>query len=151
MAVTDNIVGRALGLRRPLRPPKAVRGCPTCIVLLAGTIGPLFGAAAPFSIIRPAISDREGGAQFPPDAVHQPGETMFFSFQVDGFTPSSADRIHLSYKLDAYDPEGVRIMAPVSAEIEESLAPEDKNWKPVVRQEIVVPPLAGSGTYKISI
>ena len=75
---------------------------------------------------------------------------MFFSFQVDGFTPA-ADRIHLSYKLEAFDPQGVRIMAPVSAEIEEALAPEDKNWKPVVRQEIVVPPLAGSGTYKISI
>jgi len=42
-------------------------------------------------------------------------------------------------------------MEPVAAEIEETLAPEDKNWKPTVRQEIVIPPLAGSGTYKIAI
>ena len=65
--------------------------------------------------------------------------------------PSSVDRVHLSYKLDAFDPHGVRIMEPVAAEIEETLAPEDKNWKPSVRQEITIPPLADSGTYKIAI
>src|SRR5208283_6046679 len=49
------------------------------------------------------------------------------------------------------DPHGVRIVEPIAAEIEETLAAEDKNWKPPVRQEIVVPPLADSGTYKIAI
>ena len=76
---------------------------------------------------------------------------MFFSFQVDGFTASSVDRVHLNYKMDVLDPHGVHIVEPVAAEIEETLAPEDKNWKPTVRQEIVIPPLADSGTYKIVI
>jgi hypothetical protein len=53
--------------------------------------------------------------------------------------------------VEAFDPHGVRLAEPVSAEIEETLAPEDKNWRPSVHQEIVIPPLAGSGTYKISI
>jgi hypothetical protein len=119
-----------------------------CGVLLACS---LCAATAPLAVVRPIVSDRDGGAAVPGSFVHDPGETMFFSFQVDGFTPSSADRVHLTYKLDAFDPHGVRLMEPATAEIEETLAPEDKNWKPTVRQEIVIPPLADSGTYKIAI
>jgi hypothetical protein len=111
----------------------------------------LWGAAAPLAVVGTMVSDRDGGAALPGSFTHDPGETMFFSFQVDGFTPSSGSRVHLSYKLDAFDPHGVRIMEPVAAEIEETLAPEDKNWKPTVRQEIPIPPLADSGTYKIAI
>ena len=111
----------------------------------------LWGATAPLAVIRPTISDRDGGAAVPSSFVHNPGETMFFSFQVDGFAVSSGDRVHLSYKIDAFDARGVRIMEPAAAEIEETLAPEDKNWKPSVRQEIVIPPLADSGTYKIAL
>lgn len=118
------------------------------LVLLACS---LWGATVPLAVVRPTVSDREGGAAVPGSFVHDPGETMFFSFQVDGFTASSVERVHLSYKLDAFDPHGVRLMEPVAAEIEETLAPEDKNWKPAIRQEIVIPPLADSGTYKIAI
>ncbi len=111
----------------------------------------LWGAATPLAVVKPTVSDRDGGAAVPGSFVHDPGETMFFSFQVDGFTASSAERVHLTYKMDALDPHGVHLMEPVAAEIEETLAPEDKNWKPTVRQEIVIPPLASSGTYKIAI
>jgi hypothetical protein len=111
----------------------------------------LWGAAVPLAVVRPVVSDRDGGASVPGSFAHDPGETMFFSFQVDGFAASSVQRVHLKYKLDALDPEGVRLMETVSAEIEETLAPEDKNWKPTVRQEILIPPLALSGAYKIVI
>ena len=106
---------------------------------------------APLAIVNPTVSDRDGGAAVPGSYPHDPGETMFFSFQVDGYTASSGDRVHLTYKMDALDPNGVPLMDPVAAEIEETLAPEDKNWKPTVRHEIIIPPLAGSGTYKIAI
>jgi hypothetical protein len=33
--------------------------------------------------------------------------------------------------------------------VEAALAPQDKEWKPKVHPEIAIPPLAGSGTYKI--
>jgi hypothetical protein len=119
------------------------------VLLLACTL--CAAATAPLAIVRPTVSDRDGGAAVPSSFVHDPGETMFFSFQVEGFTPSSAQRVNLSYKLEAFDPHGVPIMQPVAAEIEETLAPEDKNWKPIVRQEIAIPPLADSGAYKIAI
>ncbi len=121
---------------------------PVLVLFLAAS---LYGATVPLAVVRPTVSDRDGGAAVPGSYVHDPGETMFFSFQVDGFTPSSGDRVHLTYKLDALDPKGVRLMEPVAAEIEETLAPEDKNWRPTVHHEIVIPPLAGSGTYKIAI
>jgi hypothetical protein len=97
------------------------------------------------------VSDRDGGASLPAGSSHNAGETMFFSFQVDGFTPSPVQRVNLSYKVDAYDPHGVRIVETIAADIEETLAPEDKGWKPSVHQEIVIPPLAESGTYKIAV
>src|ERR1039458_6306754 len=121
---------------------------PLLVLLLAGS---LLAATAPLAVVRPMVSDRDGGAAVPSSSVHAPGETMFFSFQVDGYAASSTDRVHLSYKIDAFDAHGVRLMEPAAAEIEETLAPEDKNWKPTVRQEILIPPLADSGTYKIAI
>ena len=111
----------------------------------------LWAATAPLAVVRATVSDRDGGAPVSGNSVHVPGETMFFSFQVEGYSASSGARVHLNYKIDAFDPHGVHIMPPVAAEIEESLAPEDKNWKPTVRQEIVIPPLADSGTYKIAV
>ena len=129
-------------------PSAAPRPQPLLLLLLANS---LLAATAPLAVVRPTVSDRDGGAAVPGSYVHDPGETMFFSFQVDGFTPSSGARVNLTYKLDAFDSHGVPIMPQVAAEIEETLAPEDKNWKPTVRQEIVIPPLADSGTYKIAI
>jgi hypothetical protein len=111
----------------------------------------LWGAGTPLAVVRATVSDRDGGAAVPGSFAHNPGETMFFSFQVDGFTASSGARVNLTYKLNAFDPNGLPLMPQVSAEIEETLAPEDKNWKPTVHQEIVIPPLADSGTYKIAI
>jgi hypothetical protein len=113
--------------------------------------GQMLAANVPLAVVDTVVSDRDGGAALPGSFVHDPGETMFFSFQVDGFTPSSAGRVHLTYKLDAFDPHGLHLMEPVASEIEETLAPEDKNWKPTLRQEIVIPPLADSGTYKIAV
>jgi len=119
--------------------------------LQAAAALPLWSAAKPLAIVNAVISDRDGGAPLPQDYAHDPGETMFLSFQVEGYAASPASKVHLNYKMDVLDPRGIRIIEPVAAEIEDALAPEDKNWKPVVRDEITIPPLAGSGTYKIAI
>jgi len=124
---------------------------PLRALLLAALACELWGATAPLAIVRTIISDRDGGAALPTGFAHDPGETLFFSFVVDGFSASSADKVHLTYKMDVFDPHALRIVETVTAEIEETLAPEDKNWKPNARQEIVIPPLADSGTYKIVV
>lgn len=124
---------------------------PLRLVFLMALLGASGRADKPLSIVNPVFQDSDGGSPLPAGFIHIPGETMFFTFQVDGFKASSAEKIRLNYKIDAVDPHGVRIVEPVESLIEETLAPEDKNWKPTVRQEIVIPPLADSGTYKISI
>jgi hypothetical protein len=102
-------------------------------------------------VVDAVISDTDGGAPLPPNFTYVPGQTLYFSFRVDGFQASTADKIHLSYKLDALDPKGVRLLEPVAAEVEDTLAPQDKDWKPLVRQEIGIPPLADSGMYKLVV
>ncbi|MFN7994565.1 MAG: hypothetical protein U0Q18_13245 [Bryobacteraceae bacterium] len=106
---------------------------------------------APLAIVNPIIAQSEGGERLASGFQHVPGEVIFFSFQVEGFKATSADKIRLSYKIQAADPQGVPIMEPIEVPMEETLAPEDKNWKPLVHHEIQIPPLADSGTYKIAV
>jgi hypothetical protein len=105
-------------------------------------------AAEPLAIVNAAIRQMEDGAPLPPGFTYAPGEILFFSFQVAGYQAAD-EKVHISYEINAVDPKGVRIMEPVKGVVDATLAPQDKEWKPKVHPEIPVPPLAGSGTYKI--
>jgi hypothetical protein len=107
-------------------------------------------AAEPLSVVNAAIRQMENGAPLPQGFTYTPGEILFFSFQVAGYEAAD-DKVHISYEIDAVDPKGVRIMEPIKGDIEATLAPQDKNWKPKVHPEIPLPPLAGSGTYKFVV
>jgi hypothetical protein len=126
----------------------AVRIAGLLLFLLAAGLG---RAAGPLTVVNAVIEEGEGGNPLPPGSTLVPGQTMFFSFQVAGYQASSAQKIHLTYKVEAVDAHGVPITEPIASEVDETLAPEDKNWKPLVRHEIAIPPLADSGTYKINI
>jgi hypothetical protein len=108
-------------------------------------------AAAPLEIVRPAISDSDGGAVLPASFDHVPGETLFYFCRVGGYTKTADEKIHLGYTVEASDPQGVPIMEPFHQEIVEEVTPQDKEWMPKIQTEIMVPPLAGSGTYKITV
>jgi hypothetical protein len=105
-------------------------------------------AAEPLAIVNAAIRQMEDGAPLPPGFTYAPGEILFFSFQVSGYQAAD-EKVHLSYEINAVDPKGVRIVEPIKGVVEAALAPQDKEWKPKVHPEIPLPPLAGSGTYKI--
>jgi len=109
------------------------------------------GAIVPLAIVNPIVSDSDGGGALPPGFTHIAGETMYFTFQVQGYRSSAADKVLMTYKVNAFDPHGVRIVDEIDDKIEGTLAPEDKNWKPMAHHEIPIPPLAGSGTYKIVV
>ena len=121
-----------------------------CLGLLFGFALAVF-PAGPLAVVSPAIEQNEGGSPLPPSFEHVPGEVLFFSFQVQGSQVSTDQKIKLHYKVDVFDPLGVRIMETVQAPIEAELAPQDKEWKPKVRHEIPTPPLGLSGTYKIAV
>ncbi len=107
-------------------------------------------AAGSLAVINPAIEQIEGGPALPANFQHVPGEIFHFSFQVDGYR-AAEDRIHLQWKLELLDPAGIPVVKPIERPLEAELAPQDKEWKPKVRQEIALPPLAPSGTYTIRV
>ena len=125
-----------------------MRLIPAVLVVFASLV---YAATAPLAIVKPSISDLEDGPAVPPSFTFVSGQFIFLSFQVAGYKVADEQKIHLSYKVDALDPKGVRLVEPFVGTVDTTLADEDKNWKPKVRCQILIPPLAPSGTYKISV
>jgi len=111
----------------------------------------LLNAAEPLQVLQPVISQSDGGTPVPAGFAHAPGEVLFFAFQVGGYTKNSEEKVKLNYTVKAVDPAGVPILEPFHNQIVAELTPQDKEWKPKVRMEIPIPPLAGSGTYQVTI
>jgi hypothetical protein len=109
-------------------------------------------SAAPpkqFKAFDVGIHQSEDGPLVEKGTTFVPGETLFFSCRLDGYQSSPARKVSIEYRFAAVDPAGVPVMEPVTAKIETELALEDKDWKPKIRQTVLVPPLAESGVYKI--
>ncbi len=110
-----------------------------------------YAATAPLTLIKPVISDMEDGPAVASSFTFVAGQFIYLSFHIGGFKASEEQKIHLSYKTDVFDPKGVRLIETMADKVDTQLAPEDKNWKPIARQQFLVPPIAPSGTYKITV
>lgn len=119
--------------------------------LLLGFAILICAATAPLAIFKPSISDMEDGPAVPPTFTFVAGQFLFLSFEIGGYKVSDEHKIHLSTNVQAFDPKGIPLMEPAASTIDDTLAEEDKNWKPKVRAQILLPPLAGSGNYKILV
>jgi len=108
-------------------------------------------APKPFKIIEAGIHQTEDGALSPAGTVFVPGEVIFFSCRLDGYEVSPEKKVSIRYEFSAVDPDGVPVVEPVSGKIDAELSPQDKEWKPKIRQTVLIPPLAGSGIYKVRI
>jgi len=108
-------------------------------------------AAPPLRVFDAGISQTEDGPFVPKGTTFVPGEVIFFSCRVDGYTLSPVKKVAIDYQLTATDPNGIPLIEPVAAAIDSELSPQDKDWKPKIRQTVLIPPLADSGIYKISI
>jgi hypothetical protein len=120
------------------------------LVIFAGAVL-LHAATAPLSILKPAISDIEDGPAVPATFVFVPGQFVFMSFEIGGYKVSPDQKVHISFKVDSLDPKGIPFLEPIVSVVDATLADEDKNWRPKVREQIPIPPLAGSGIYSIAI
>lgn len=105
----------------------------------------------PLAIVQPQFHQFEDGPSVPASSAYLSGETVFFSFQVAGFKPEGEDQVvQLSYNLSVRDADNVALVEPKSGKLRAELAPQDKDWKPKIRWDFVVPPWALSGTYRLS-
>ncbi|MGP8245726.1 MAG: hypothetical protein ACLQVN_14555 [Bryobacteraceae bacterium] len=108
-------------------------------------------AAAPLAIVQPAISIMEGGIPDAPGADHVPGETVYFSCRVVNYTKGPDDKVRLAYTVQAFDPAGVPLTEASHDNFQAEVAMQDKDWRPRIETEIVIPPLLPSGVYRITV
>ena len=120
-------------------------------LLLVALIPAVLGAAPALQIVKPIISQMEGGAPDPPGFTHVPGETLYFSCRVAGFQQTSEEKIHLSFSVQAFDPQGVALTELYKNEVVEEVSPKDKEWQPKIETELQIPPLVPTGAYKIIV
>lgn len=120
---------------------------------VSGLLIPLLAFFAPapsqLAIVRTTLHQFEGGPALPAGFRFTRGETVFFTFRIQGYKASEDARIHLRYRIDTLDPRGVRIAEPTAKEIQAELTPEDKDWMPAVHHSFQIPTLADPGTYRI--
>jgi hypothetical protein len=107
--------------------------------------------AAQLEIVRPLLSDTEGGAALPSGMAYSPGETMFFSCRIANYQKTPEEKIHLAYSVQAFDSKGAPLAELFKNDIMEEVGPQDKGWMPRIATEIPIPPLIASGTYHIAV
>ena len=118
-------------------------------------LGPLALPAAPaekkLAIVATAFAQIDDGPGAAHDDRFVPGETLFFRCQVEGYKKSDSNEIQLGYEVQAQDARGVLLLLPEKGLVKTTLSPEDKNWMPKIRYTVVVPPLAESGEYQVTV
>ncbi|HEY1340263.1 MAG TPA: hypothetical protein VGF59_22280 [Bryobacteraceae bacterium] len=119
--------------------------------LLLLALLPAAAGAAGLEIVKPIISQSDGGAPDPPGFDHAPGETLFFSCRIAGWSKTPEEKIHLAYSVQAFDPKGVALTELYKNELTDEVSPQDKEWLPKIATEVPIPPLVAGGEYKILV
>src|ERR1051325_7304318 len=116
-----------------------------------GAIACVMLAAPSLQIVKPVISQMEDGVPDPPGFEHVPGEILYFSCRIGGYSKTPEEKIHLAYSVQAFDAKGVALTELYKNELTDEVSPQDKEWTPRVATEVPIPPLIASGTYKIVV
>ncbi|MBI1787035.1 MAG: hypothetical protein HYR60_05705 [Acidobacteria bacterium] len=109
-------------------------------------------AAAPKQLViaQASIHQTDDGPAMTPGTVFVPGETIFFTAFFDKYEVSK-QRVLISYRIEALDAKNIPLMEAVAGKVDAELSAEDKNWRPKIRQEVFIPPLADSGGYRVRV
>ena len=109
------------------------------------------GAAADLRVVQPKVSDVDGG---PPNAEsweYTPGQVVYLTCRVSGFTISPQREVKLTYTVQAFDPQGTAVAEVDKGEIKYEVSPQDKEWMPKIDDAIPLPPLVFPGKFKIVV
>ena len=122
---------------------------------IALLIAPLTVLAAPeekkLAVVNTAFAQSDDGPAAARDDQFVPGETLFFRCQVEDYKRSEKNEVQLAYQVEAADARGVPLILSEKGAVTTTLSPEDKNWMPKIRYTVVIPPLAESGEYHVTI
>lgn len=98
-----------------------------------------------------AVHQFDGGPALPASYAFVPGETVFLTFTVEGFTASESGQIKLSYAARALDAQSLPLVPAFTGKLEAELAPEDKNWQPKARHDFLLPSYLPPGVYRLAV
>jgi hypothetical protein len=120
-------------------------------LLPAMFLSALLTSAATLEIVRTAISDTDGGPPNPVNAGYHPGDSLYFTCRISGYTKDDKQQVRLAYTVQAIDPHGVALTEPYKNTVNAEVAPQDKEWLPKVETTINLPGLLFAGEYKIAV
>jgi hypothetical protein len=111
----------------------------------------LLTSAATLEVVRPAISDSDGGPPNPVNAGYHPGDSLYFTCRISGYTKDDKEQVRLAYTVQAVDPHGVALTEPYKNNVNAEVAPQDKEWLPKIETSVNLPTLLFAGEYKIVV
>jgi hypothetical protein len=125
------------------------------VLLASGCLG--LAADKPLAVVHPVFARSEDGAPEASDEDFVPGETVYFSCQAEAYRKTDKpddygkQNISLKFQIEVRDKSGALLKPVEEGKIETTVTQEDKDWKPKLRDTIVVPPLADSGEYTVVV
>lgn len=114
-------------------------------------------ADKPLAIVHPVFARSEDGPPEASDEDFVSGETIYFSCQAEGYRrldkrdDYGKQNISMKYQIAVRDKSGVLLQPIEDGKLETIVTQEDKDWKPKLRDSIVVPPLADTGEYTVVV
>jgi hypothetical protein len=111
----------------------------------------LCASPAGLEVVRVSIATSDGGPPEPASYEFSPGETLYLTCRIAGFTKTPEEKVHVAYSVQAFDPKGVPLVEIYKNDMMTDVTPQDKEWMPKIVTEVQLPPLIGTGTYKIVI
>ena len=125
------------------------------LVLLSVSLA--IAADKPLAVVHPVFSRSEDGPPEASDEDFVPGENIYFSCQAQGYRKADKpddygkQNVSLKFKIEVRDKGGVLLKPIQEGKIETTVTQEDKDWMPKLRDSIVVPPLADTGEYMVTV
>ena len=108
------------------------------------------------AIVASGVAAAEDAPLVAADYRFLPGDYVYFSFQIAGFTITSSERgevhkLSVTYEVSLQDMNGVPLVEPVSDSIQAEVNPEDKNWTPKRRASFLLPSYLASGMFRVHV
>ena len=103
---------------------------------------------------RVALHQFEDGPVLAADYEFVPGETVYFSCRIVGYkTAQSGEQqtVKLTWHMRMLDPASAPLEPDKSGKIEDTVLPQDKEWKPKFLASFAVPGFVATGIYHIPV
>jgi hypothetical protein len=126
----------------------------TAVLLVSISVLTPLALAANLQIVNSGARQMEDGP-LAHDVAFVPGETVYYSFQATGYATAPGEqesrKVRLDYQIDVFDSKGVPVLETIKSVMDTVISDQDKDWKPKIRSEFLIPTFAPPGIYKIKV